>query len=117
MIYTMGAVRRFSAAHVLTGHPTCGKLHGHSFLVRVMVQGDPDPDIFNFVVDPKVFHERLDALVAELANRHLNEMMPGVIPSAQGIAIWFWERLALQYQLDEVKVWQDDVEAALRRES
>jgi 6-pyruvoyltetrahydropterin/6-carboxytetrahydropterin synthase len=112
----MGVMKRFAASHVLDKHPTCGKLHGHTFKVKVVVSGDPDPDLFNFVVNYAEFEKRIADLLIELDGRHLNDMLPGVIPSAQGLANWFWERLALHYQLDEVIVWQDDLEASLRRE-
>jgi len=116
VIYTLGFLREFSASHVLDKHPTCGKLHGHTFRVIIRVQGDPEPDTHNLVANDGELLKRIEDLRAELNGRHLNDMLPGVIPSAQGLANWFWERLALHYQLDEVTVWQDDLEASLRRE-
>lgn len=116
VIYTMGVQKRFAASHQLKDHPFCGKLHGHTYKVKVVVQGDPDPDTFNFVADYGEFDKRVNDLLRELDGRDLNAMMPGTIPSAQGIANWFWERLTLHYRLDEVLVWQDQLLASIRRE-
>ena len=33
---------RFSAAHYIHGHPTCGRLHGHDFTVHISVDGALD---------------------------------------------------------------------------
>jgi len=116
VIYTLGYTRRFPASHVLQDHAFCGKLHGHSWRVRVIVRGDPDPETHNLVANDIDFFDRLNALTEEIANRHLNDMLPGIIPSAQGVAGWYWERLSLHYRIDEVTVWQDDLQASLRRE-
>lgn len=116
VIYTLGYTRNFAASHVLQGHAFCGKLHGHTYRVRVIIQGDPEPETHNMIANDVDFFERLTALRDEIHNRHLNDMLPGVIPSAQGLANWFWERLALHYKLDEVTVWQDDLQSSLRRE-
>jgi len=39
----------FSAAHFISGHDPCGRLHGHNFCVKVNVEGRPDE--YGMVVD------------------------------------------------------------------
>ena len=43
---------RFSSAHVIPGHESCGYIHGHSYFVDVEIEGERAGD-FEFVVDFK----------------------------------------------------------------
>ena len=43
---------RFSSAHVIPGHESCGFIHGHSYFVDVEIEGERAGD-FEFVVDFK----------------------------------------------------------------
>ena len=44
---------RFSAAHMVIGHESCGKIHGHSYIVDVEVEGKRSGQ-FGFVIDFKL---------------------------------------------------------------
>jgi 6-pyruvoyltetrahydropterin/6-carboxytetrahydropterin synthase len=85
----------FEAAHFLPsapqGHPNA-RLHGHSFRVRVTVDGEPD-DETGIVVH---FND-LDAALANargaLDHRLLNEVEGLSAPTLERIAIWLWDRL------------------------
>ena len=44
---------RFSSAHMVIGHESCGKIHGHSYIVDVEVEGQRSGK-FGFVIDFKV---------------------------------------------------------------
>lgn len=44
---------RFSAAHMVIGHESCGKIHGHSYIVDVEVGGERSGK-FGFVIDFKI---------------------------------------------------------------
>jgi 6-pyruvoyltetrahydropterin/6-carboxytetrahydropterin synthase len=116
MIYTLEYSSRFRASHVLDGHPFCGKMHGHTFKVFVKVVGDPEPEVFNMVANDNDLMTVVDTTLEELDNRHLNDMLPALIPSAQGVAAWLWERLQMKFQLYEVTIWQDDLRASVHRE-
>ena len=43
---------RFSAAHMIPKHESCGVIHGHSYIVDVVVEGERSGE-FGFVVDFK----------------------------------------------------------------
>ena len=43
---------RFSSAHVIPGHESCGYIHGHSYFVDVEIEGERAGE-FEFVVDFK----------------------------------------------------------------
>lgn len=44
---------RFSSAHMIIGHESCGKIHGHSYIVDVEVGGECSGQ-FGFVIDFKI---------------------------------------------------------------
>ncbi|MBP2144029.1 6-pyruvoyltetrahydropterin/6-carboxytetrahydropterin synthase [Methanococcus voltae] len=54
---------RFSAAHIVFGHESCGVIHGHSYYIDVKLSGEQTGQ-FNFVCDFKVIKN----IVKELAN-------------------------------------------------
>lgn len=55
---------RFSAAHVIAGHPKCGRLHGHSYAVHVVLHGDIGDDemVFDFGVAKRTLRKLADRL-------------------------------------------------------
>lgn len=113
MIYTESITHSFAASHVLEGHSWCGKVHGHSYRVEVTIKADPVWNTQEWLKSTTKFAERVDALVAELRNRHLNDMLSGVYPNPAGIAGWFAERLRMHVPLYEVSVWQDEWRASV----
>ena len=61
---------RFSSAHFIPGHETCGFIHGHSYFVDVEIEGKRAGD-FDFVVDFKDVKEYAKAICDELDHRLL----------------------------------------------
>ena len=55
---------RFSAAHVIAGHPKCGRLHGHSYAVHLVLHGDLGDDemVFDFAVAKRALRRVADRL-------------------------------------------------------
>lgn len=85
----------FEAAHFLpsapAGHPN-SRIHGHSFHVRVTVEGEPDAGT------GLVFHfDDLKAAIADvragLDHQFLNEVDGIGAPTLENITIWIWNRL------------------------
>jgi 6-pyruvoyltetrahydropterin/6-carboxytetrahydropterin synthase len=95
---------RFEAAHVLPHHPgKCSRLHGHSYRLEVAVSGplQPSGPAQGMVV------ERLD-------HASLNDVMPN--PTAEHIALWIWDVLAVELpQLAEIVVWETPTACAVVR--
>ncbi len=85
----------FEAAHFLPsappGHPNA-RVHGHSFRVRVAIEGEPDA-----TTGIVVHFDDLEAAVADardaLDHRCLNEVEGLSAPTLERIAVWLWERL------------------------
>lgn len=88
----------FDAAHHLphvfpAGHPN-HRLHGHSYRVRVVVEGAPDPQT-GLIEEFGALGARLRTIRDALDHRYLNEDVPGLEhPSLERIALWIWRRLA-----------------------
>lgn len=61
---------RFSSAHVIPGHDTCGCIHGHSYFVDVEIKGKRSGE-FEFVVDFKDVKAYVSAICDELDHRFL----------------------------------------------
>jgi 6-pyruvoyltetrahydropterin/6-carboxytetrahydropterin synthase len=71
----------FSAAHVIAGHPKCGRLHGHTYAVHAILHGDLGPD--EMVFDFGVVKRALRALADELDHK-LIAPSRAVKPAASG---------------------------------
>ena len=86
---------RIEAAHRLTGVPPehkCARLHGHSFRIRISVEGSVD-EKSGWVMDFARLKECFTPLFEQLDHRYLNEV-PGLEnPTSENLARWIWERL------------------------
>ena len=97
----------FEAAHRLPmvpeGHK-CARLHGHSFLVRICVDGGVDPRL-GWVADFADLKGAFQPFYDQPDHNYLNEI-PGLEnPTSENIAVWIWERLEPRlFGLSEVVV-------------
>ena len=86
---------QFEAAHLLPRLPKnhkCRRLHGHSFQVEIVVQGDLDPEL-GWVMDYADMTKAFRPLWEQLDHYYLNEV-PGLEnPTSENVAVWIWERL------------------------
>jgi 6-pyruvoyltetrahydropterin/6-carboxytetrahydropterin synthase len=97
----------FAAAHVLRRADwdeqrnravfgACAGDHGHNYVLEVSVAGEPDQEtgmVLNLRDLDRVVRE---AVVSQVDHRHLNRdvaFLEGVVPTAENLAIAFWERL------------------------
>ena len=98
---------RFEAAHFLpkvaAGHK-CARMHGHSYIVEVAVEGELDPEL-GWLLDFGEVDALATPLVELLDHRVLNEIEGLENPTSEILATWWWKRLAPGLpQLCEVSV-------------
>jgi len=85
----------FEAAHRLSNVPAghkCARLHGHSFRVQIICEGDIDPES-GWLVDFGQVKEAFAPLHEQLDHRYLNEIDGLENPTAENVAKWIWIRL------------------------
>ncbi len=85
----------FEAAHRLPNVPEehkCRRLHGHSFRVRVYVDG-PLGDESGWVQDFADIKQAFKPLYKQLDHNYLNEIEGLENPTSENLAIWIWDRL------------------------
>lgn len=77
--------------HVPDGHK-CGRLHGHSFRIRVYVEGSLDPHA-GWVMDFADIKSACKPLIEALDHRYLNEIDGLENPTSENLARWIWRKL------------------------
>ena len=86
---------RFEAAHWLPCFPEghkCRRMHGHSFVVDVVVEGDVDP-AKGYLMDFAEIRKATDPVCDELDHYCLNEIEGLENPTAEMLAVWIYDRL------------------------
>ena len=87
---------RLSEAENRRLYGKCANLHGHNYVLEVVVAGEIDPAT-GYVLDLKQLSDLVSRLVIEdVDHRNLNTDVPwldGVIPTAENLAVAFWERI------------------------
>jgi len=85
----------FEAAHKLPNLPDghkCARLHGHSYQVRIYVEGDLDPHL-EWVVDFADIKQALDPILEQLDHYYLNDIDGLENPTSEILVRWIWQRL------------------------
>jgi 6-pyruvoyltetrahydropterin/6-carboxytetrahydropterin synthase len=86
----------FEAAHRLPNVPPdhkCARLHGHSFRVRVTIDG-PVGELTGWVLDFADLKRAFAPIHDALDHRYLNDIAGLENPTSEHLARWIWERLA-----------------------
>lgn len=102
---------KFDAAHNLVSyHGKCEKLHGHTYKLRVTIEGTVNDEgmIFDFVELKKIVS---DLVISKLDHSYINDTIQQ--PTAENIAIWIWEMLKKpldggNYHLFEINLWETE---------
>ena len=91
----------FEAAQKLPNVPTdhkCRRLHGHSFKVRLTLDGPIDKSL-GWVEDFSDVKEAFEPIYHQLDHHYLNEVEGLENPTSENLSKWIWKRLKpkLQY--------------------
>ncbi len=111
---------KFDAAHNLVHyHGKCEKLHGHTYRLRVVIEGVPDSE--GMIID---FCELDDIVkgkvISRLDHSYINEIISQ--PTAENIALWIWDEIhdllkRDNCRLHEVHVWETETSCVILRRS
>ncbi len=85
----------FEAAHWLPTFPEghkCRRLHGHSFKVDIIIEGDVDPDM-GYLQDFGEVKRATEPIRKQLDHYCLNNIEGLENPTAEMLAIWIYDRL------------------------
>ena len=85
----------FEAAHFLPTFPEghkCRRMHGHSFRVEVIVEGEAD-SVQGYLMDYGEISRAVEPVRDALDHRLLNEVDGLANPTSEMLAAWVWRRL------------------------
>ncbi len=92
----------------------CCNLHGHNYVLEVVVAGQVDQSS-GYVLDLKVLSDVIGRqIIRDVDHRNLNTDVPwldGRIPTAENLALVFWDRLQPEFPeglLRSVRVWETE---------
>ncbi len=97
----------FESAHFLpkvADSHKCKRMHGHNYRVDVILEGPVGED--GFVVDFADIAAAMRPLIASVDHRCLNEVEGLENPTAENIAVWFWDRLVALPNLSLIRVYE-----------
>lgn len=115
----------FNAAHELRNpelseaenrrlYGKCANLHGHNYVLEVVVAGSIDPTT-GYVLDLKRLSEVISKrIIEDVDHRNLNTdvaWLDGLVPTAENLALAFWERIQTELPeglLRTVRVWETE---------
>ena len=95
MTTTLSKTFRFEAAHRLPRVPEghkCGRLHGHSYQIDVIVKGEVDPAT-GMVIDFAEIAKAWEPLHLVLDHYYLNEIEGLENPTSEVLAQWIYHRM------------------------
>jgi len=114
-LYTLKVLADFASAHTLRGYPgACSRLHGHNWKIEAEVEANTLDEI-GMAIDFKDIKREVRAIAEELDHQYLNDLEPfrEINPTAEHIARYFFEELALRLNNGRVRVsaltiWETD---------
>ena len=86
---------QFEAAHLLPHLPKahkCRRLHGHSFVVEIVIEGECDPKL-GWLMDYADISAAFKPILDRLDHYYLNEISGLANPTSENLAAWIWKRL------------------------
>lgn len=85
----------FDSAHYLPNVPEghkCKEMHGHTYRLRVWIEGTPDP-VIGWVMDFADLKKIVHPVVDQLDHKVMNNVKGLENPTCEQIAIWLWNQL------------------------
>lgn len=98
----LGITEYIDCAHYLPGHEKCGRLHGHTYTIDVVIEGEKKGGM---IVDFADLKKSIKEVLAEYDHRSFNEIMdyPSVENITELLASKIKERLPYNFT---IRVWE-----------
>ena len=77
--------------HVPDGHK-CKEMHGHTYRLRVWIEGNPDP-VIGWVMDFAGLKKIIKPVIDKIDHTVLNNIEGLENPTCEHIAIWIWDNI------------------------
>ena len=98
----LGVTEYIDCAHFLPGHSRCGVLHGHTYTVELIVDGEPRSGM---VIDFADLKQALREVLSEYDHRSLNDYLE--YPSVENICELLSGRLKARLSFPfTIRVWE-----------
>ena len=99
----------FDAAHNLVQyHGKCERLHGHTYKLSVILEGEPDSEsmIIDFCEISSIVKAKI---ISRLDHSYINDIISQ--PTAENIALWVWHEIENDLKrencrLFEIRLWE-----------
>jgi len=98
----LGVTDYIDCAHLLEGHPKCGRLHGHTYRIEMTVEGETTSGM---LLDFAELKQQLREVLARYDHRHWNDFLefPSVENICELLATQLRERIRFPFV---VRVWE-----------
>jgi len=111
-MYELEITKHFSGAHSLTGYPgDCRKLHGHNWVVTVVLQAT-ELDEIGIALDFKILKKELNEVIDRFDHVYLNDLeeFASCNPTSENLARIIYCELGKRLNDGRVKVTRVSVE-------
>ncbi|MBU1017697.1 6-carboxytetrahydropterin synthase QueD [Patescibacteria group bacterium] len=102
----------FDSAHFLKDyHGKCERMHGHTYRMRVTVEGPIQANglVMDYVEIKRIVNEKV---IDKLDHNNINDILEH--SSSENICIWAWEQLKpVLPQLVEIRLWETPTSFAI----
>ncbi len=100
----LGVIEYIDCAHFLPGHARCGALHGHTYKVELVIEGD---NRTGMVLDFSDLRESLRTVLSRFDHRSLNDFLE--YPSVENICEMLQQKLREQLAFPfKLRVWEGE---------
>ena len=100
----LGRTFYIDCAHYLPGHPKCGQLHGHTYKIEVIIEGENKDGM---VMDLGDLKTGINEVLADYDHKSLNDFLD--YPSVENICEMLHARFRKKLQFPfTIRVWEGE---------
>jgi len=96
--------REFAAAHIIAGHPKCGRMHGHNYLLLAKVYGKSSEWLdfeeikktVDRLIDEKYDHRDIGNMTCERLAKQIQDNLAPSFKSRVEIELWETGKFGVQ---------------------